>query len=31
VTFPANDLSAGVYFIQVQIGTWSDRRKIVKL
>jgi parallel beta-helix repeat protein len=31
VTIPANDLSAGVYFIQVQIGTWSDRRKIIKL
>jgi len=30
VTLPANDLSSGVYFIQVQIGTWSDRRKIVK-
>lgn len=31
VTLPANDLAAGVYFIRVQIGTWSDRRKIVKL
>ena len=31
VTLPANDLSAGVYFIQVEIGTWSDKRKIVKL
>jgi parallel beta-helix repeat protein len=31
VTLPSNDLSGGVYFIQVQIGTWGDRRKIVKL
>ena len=31
VTVPTNDLATGVYFIHVQIGTWSDRRKIVKL
>ena len=31
VTVPTSDLATGVYFIHVQIGTWSDRRKIVKL
>ena len=31
VTVPANDLPTGVYFVHVQIGTWSDKRKIVKL
>jgi hypothetical protein len=31
ITLPANDLAAGVYFVHVQIGTWSDKRKIVKL
>ena len=31
VTVPANELPTGVYFIHVQIGTWSDQRKIVKL
>jgi parallel beta-helix repeat protein len=31
VTVPANDLPTGVYFIHVQIGTWSDKKKIVKL
>ncbi len=31
VTVPVNGLSAGIYFVHVQIGTWSDQRKIVKL
>ena len=31
ITVPANDLPTGVYFVHVQIGTWSDKRKIVKL
>jgi parallel beta-helix repeat protein len=31
ITVPANDLPTGVYFVHVQIGTWSDERKIVKL
>jgi len=31
VTLRANDLPAGVYFVHVKIGTWSDKRKIVKL
>ncbi len=31
ITVPANDLPTGVYFVHVQIGTWSDRLKIVKL
>jgi parallel beta-helix repeat protein len=31
ITVPAHDLPTGVYFIHVQIGTWSDKRKIVKL
>jgi parallel beta-helix repeat protein len=31
VTLPANNLPAGVYFVHVQIGNWSDKRKIVKL
>jgi endoglucanase len=31
VTLPVNDLAAGVYFVHVQIGTWSDKKKIVKL
>ena len=31
ITVPANDLPTGIYFIHVQIGTWSDKRKIVKL
>jgi len=31
VNVPANDLPTGVYFVHVQIGTWSDKRKIVKL
>jgi hypothetical protein len=31
VTVPANDLPIGIYFVHVQIGTWSDKRKIVKL
>lgn len=30
-TIPANDLPPGVYFINVQIGNWSDKRKMVKL
>ena len=31
ITVPANSLPPGVYFVHVQIGTWSDQRKIVKL
>ncbi len=31
ITVPAHDLPSGVYFIHVQIGSWSDKRKIVKL
>lgn len=31
ITVPANDLPTGVYFVHVQIGTWSDKLKIVKL
>jgi len=31
VTLSANDLPTGVYFVHVQIGTWSDKRKFVKL
>src|SRR6185436_1609066 len=31
VTVPAYGLPKGVYFIHVQIGTWSDKRKIIKL
>jgi hypothetical protein len=31
VTVPANELPTGIYFIHVQIGTWSDKKKIVKL
>jgi hypothetical protein len=31
ITVPAKDLPTGVYFIHVQIGTWSDKGKIVKL
>jgi parallel beta-helix repeat protein len=31
ITLPANDLATGVYFVHIQIGTWSDKRKIVKL
>jgi hypothetical protein len=31
VTVPAKDLPTGVYFVHVQIGTWSDKQKIVKL
>jgi hypothetical protein len=30
ITVPANSLPPGVYFVHVQIGTWSDQRKIVK-
>jgi len=31
ITVPVNNLPPGVYFVHVQIGTWSDQRKIVKL
>jgi parallel beta-helix repeat protein len=31
ITLSANDLPPGVYFVHVQIGTWSDKRKLVKL
>jgi hypothetical protein len=31
VTLSAHDLPAGLYFVHVQIGTWSDETKIVKL
>jgi hypothetical protein len=31
ITLSANDLPAGVYFVHVQIGTWSDKKKLVKL
>ena len=31
ITVPAHDLPTGIYFVHVQIGTWSDKRKIVKL
>jgi len=31
ITVPANSLPPGVYFVHIQIGTWSDQRKIVKL
>ena len=31
ITVPAHDLPTGVYFIHVQIGTWSEKSKIVKL
>jgi parallel beta-helix repeat protein len=31
ITVPAHDLPTGVYFVHVQIGTWSEKSKIVKL
>ncbi|MFI5185216.1 MAG: right-handed parallel beta-helix repeat-containing protein [Chitinophagales bacterium] len=31
LTLPSKDLSAGVYFVRIQIGAWSETRKIVKL
>ena len=30
-SLPSNDLPAGVYFIQVRIGDWTDKSKIIKL
>ena len=31
ITLSGHDLPAGVYFVHVQIGTWSDKKKLVKL
>ena len=31
VSLSASDLSKGIYFIRVQIGAWSETRKMLKL
>jgi len=31
LVLPTNDLPPGVYFVLAQVGTWTDKRKFVKL